>query len=171
MYLNQGFCSMKNDKIPRCERTKVFAQMSFVIQIHFFQIRIAKNFKIALVLLDDIWCHYFLHQTPPIYFPIKLFISIQHILLTTWQHLKKTQQIEKIYIQRQQLLKVYVTFHRYSHIYSSPSKLRFYLVVVLQGKWCTPKLVFKLKTLNIIFWMGYPYNVLPHNRTNLDTKC
>jgi hypothetical protein len=53
MYLSQGFCSMKNDKIPRCERTKVFVQMSFVIQTHFFQIRIVKHFKIALVLLND----------------------------------------------------------------------------------------------------------------------
>jgi hypothetical protein len=34
-----------------------------------------------------------------------------------------------------------------------------------------PKLVFKLMTLNSIFWIGYPYNVLPHNCTNLDTKC
>jgi len=130
MYLNQGFCSMKNDKIPRCERTKVFAQMSFVIQIHFFQIRIAKNFKIALVLLDDIWCHYFLHQTPPIYFPIKLFISIQHILLSTSQHFEKHNKLKKKFIQKQQLLKTYFTFHRYSYKYSSFFRLKFYLVVV-----------------------------------------
>ncbi len=53
MYLSKGFCSMKNDKIPRCESNKVFAQMSFVIWIQFFQIRIPKYFKITLVLLDD----------------------------------------------------------------------------------------------------------------------
>ncbi len=44
---------MKNDKIPGWKKTKAFAQMSFVIRICVFQIRIAKHFKIALVLLDD----------------------------------------------------------------------------------------------------------------------
>jgi hypothetical protein len=129
MYLSQGFCSMKNDKIPRCERAKVFAQMSFVIWIHFFRIRIVKHFKITLVLLDD--------TNHVITFSIKHlpFISLfYHILLSTWQHLKTTRQIKNIYIQRQQLLKVYVTFHRYSYKYSSPSRLRFYLVVVLTHK-------------------------------------
>jgi hypothetical protein len=91
------------------------------------------------------------------------------IKLTTFE--KNTTNIY-IYIQRQQRLKAYVTFHTYSYIYSSHSKLRFYLVVVLtyKGNHEVPKL-FKLKILNIILWMGYPYGVLPHNHTNLDTKC
>jgi hypothetical protein len=44
-------------------------------------------------------------------------------------------------------------------------------VLICNGNHEVPKLVFKLKILNIIFWMGYPYGVLPHNHTNLDTKC
>ncbi len=134
MYLSQGFCSMKNDKIPRWERTKVFVQMSFVIQTHFFQIRIVKHFKITLVLLNDTndFITFSIKHFP--FISLSNYFTIQHIILSTWQHLKKTQQIEKIYIQRQQLLKVYVTFHRYNYIYSSPSRLRFYLVVVLTYK-------------------------------------
>ncbi len=60
-------------------------------------------------------------------------------------------------------MKAYVTFHRYSYICSSFSKLRLYLVVVLtyKGNHEVSKLVFKLKILNIIFWMGYPYVCYP----------
>ncbi len=38
---------------PMVKKDQGLAQMSFVIRIYFFQIRIAKHFKIALVLLDD----------------------------------------------------------------------------------------------------------------------
>jgi hypothetical protein len=93
-----------------------------------------KHFKIALVLLNDTndFITFSIKHLP--FISLSNYFSIQHIILSTWQHLKKTQQIEKIYIQRQQLLKVYVTFHRYSYIYSSPSRLKFYLVVVLTYK-------------------------------------
>jgi hypothetical protein len=87
-----------------------------------------KHFKITLVLLDDTNVTFSIKHLP--------FISLSNttypiVNLTTFE---KTQQIEKIYIQRQQLLKVYFTFHRHSYIYSSPSRLRFYLVVVLTYK-------------------------------------
>jgi hypothetical protein len=70
-------------------------------------------------------------------FPYQIiYINITYSIvnLTTFEENTTNRKNIYIYIQRQQLLKVYVTFHKYSYIYSSPSRLKFYLVVVLTYK-------------------------------------